>query len=314
MKVLLIKEKKKVPSIKDIIHFSTLIGVPSQEIYKYSTLTERYYKKKKILKKNGGIRILTIPCDDLKKVQKWILKEILYTIEVDESANGFITNRSIVTNAKKHLHQNVVYNLDLENFFPTIKIHSIYTIFKKLGYEKEICTLLSKLCTYNNQLPQGAPTSPYLSNIVLKKLDNRLKKFSQKMDINYSRYADDLTFSGNKISKATRKFIKEIIESEGFKINLSKERIAFRNNRQEVTGLIVSGNKLSVPRGKERYLRQQIYFCKTKGVFDNLLFQEKEEVSNYREHLYGLAQFIKMVDQEKGNNFLKKLDSINWQS
>lgn len=298
-------------SIRDL---AEIFNISAKEIFKYSNFSEKYYKIKNIPKRKGGVRVIVIPCDELKKIQRWILREILYKNNIDEVAHGFIKNRSIVTNAQIHLNAKIVYNLDLKDFFPSIKFLNVYNVFKKMGYNRNVCTLLSNLCTYEGYLPQGAPTSPYLSNLVLKRMDMRLKCYSEKKKLKYSRYADDLTFSGERLSKNTKYFIKKIILSEGFEINLKKERVALKSTRQEVTGLIVNGKRLSLPREKERYLRQQIFYCKTKGVFDNLLFQNKEEVSNYSAHLYGLAHYINMVDPNKGRKYLEELDKIDWES
>lgn len=306
--------QKEIISIENINELSKILNISSYQLYKFSNLKNFYYKTLLIEKKSNGYRKICAPSNNLKIIQKWILENILYKVKIDSHCNGFTPNKSIVTNAMPHLNQNIVYNLDLKDFFPSIKINRVYRVFKEIGYNKEMCALLSNLCTYEGCLPQGAVTSPFLSNIISKRLDLRLKGLAQKMSLNYTRYADDLTFSGDKINEKTQSLIKRIIKSEGFEVNLKKERIRKRHERQEVTGLIVNGELLNTPRKYENYLRQQIYYINKFGVFNSLLFQEKEEVSNYRDHLYGVAYYMKMVNTCKGEKYLLQLDLLDWQS
>lgn len=169
--------------------------------------------------------------------------------------------------------------------------------------------ILSKLCTLSSILPQGAPTSPYISNIVCKKLDKRLESLCVKINADYSRYADDITISGSQKIRDYLNLIKKILKEEGFENNRKKERIIDNGNRKMVTGLIVN-QKLSVPKKKKRYLRQQIYYCNKFGVTSHLQKTNQLEKSNYMEHLFGLAYFIKMVEREEGEKYLKELNNL----
>ena len=290
-------------------------NISKKKIYLFTNMTEKYYKKFEIPKKNGKLRKIISPTDELKKIQKCILEDILYKeFSIDNVATGFVPERSILDNAKNHIHQKCVINLDLKDFFPNISSKKVYIMFRQIGYSIKKSLLLTKLCTYENKLPQGAPTSPFISNVICRNLDKRLKGLCLKNGFIYSRYADDLTFSGNKNIIFHLNKIKKIIENEGFYINTSKERITYQNHQQSVTGLVVNGTKVSIPKKTLNYLRGQIYYCNKYGVFDNLKRQGKEFVSNYKEHLYGLAYFVKMIDKEKGIKFLNELNEIKWET
>ncbi|ODP27610.1 RNA-directed DNA polymerase [Paenibacillus nuruki] len=274
-------------------------------------VTEMFYKEISIPKKRlGEYRDISIPAQGLKYIQRWILDNILYNIPVSEVCTGFVKEKSIIDNAKKHINKDCVINMDIKDFFPSITYNDVFFIFKYYGYTNEVSFLLSKLCSYKGSLPQGAPTSPYISNIISYKLDVRFMLLAKKLKADYSRYADDITISGNKYLVKYLKVFKNILIEEGFKVNERKTRIQYSNKRQEVTGIIVN-NKLSVPKETKQYLRQQIYYCKRFGVNSHLA-RIGIQKSNYKEHLYGMAFFIKMIQQEEGENMLNNLNDIDW--
>ena len=300
------------PIIFDVKHFALLIGVNPKEIYSYYLFPEELYKTIKIPKKKGGLREITAPSENLKYIQRWILYNILYRASVDNNVNGFIKNKSIVDNAKEHVGKECVMNLDIKDFFPSITYIQIYNLFIKFGYTRHLSMVFTGLCTYKNILPQGAPTSPFISNLICKRLDSRLDHLAKKVDATYSRYADDITFSGNKNITKYLSLIKRVITDEKFKVNEKKVRVQFKYHQQMVTGIVVN-EKLSVPTKTKKYIRQQIYFSKKFGVKDNLRKQNINK-TNYREHLYGLAYFIKMVESDYGNELLRDLSEIDWES
>lgn len=300
------------PIIFDVKHFALLIGVNPKEIYSYYLFPEELYKTIKIPKKKGGLREITAPSENLKYIQRWILDNILYRASVDNNVNGFIKNKSIVDNAKEHVGKECVMNLDIKDFFPSITYIQIYNLFIKFGYTRHLSMVFTGLCTYKNILPQGAPTSPFISNLICKRLDSRLDHLAKKVDATYSRYADDITFSGNKNITKYLSLIKRVITDEKFKVNEKKVRVQFKYHQQMVTGIVVN-EKLSVPTKTKKYIRQQIYFSKKFGVKDNLRKQNINK-TNYREHLYGLAYFIKMVESDYGNELLRDLSEIDWES
>ena len=301
-----------VPVIFDLQHLSLLIGIEKKLLASIIfTNKEKLYKVLNIPKKSGGYRELTIPISTLKYIQKWILKNILIRVPASNYATGFENKTSIVKNAKKHLNQYCIINLDLKNFFPSISEKRIFGIFYKLGYSKEVSYILTQLCTYKNTLPQGAPTSPKLSNLCCINLDKRIGGLSKKYNANYSRYADDITISGNKYIRNILQYVKNIIIEEGFTLNERKTRILSKSQRQEVTGLNLNSGKVTVPKSYKRQLQQEIYYCKKYGVANHLAYINCDKAF-YKEHLYGKAYFVYMVEPVRGKQFLEQLNEINW--
>jgi RNA-directed DNA polymerase len=304
-------EENNLPVIFNKEHLALLLGVNPSNLAKLFTITETYYKNARIPKrKPGKYRDIVVPFTGLKEVQRWILNEILYKVTVSEYAKGFKPSSSIVDNAKPHVGKKCVINIDMKDFFPTIKFEKVFSIFSYYGYTNEISYILTKLCVYNNELPQGAPTSPFISNILCKKLDKRFHELCKSLNADYTRYADDITISGESYLVEYIEAFKNIIESEGFLFHDNKLKVRYLNQRQMVTGIIVN-KKLSVPRETKKYLRQQIYYCKKFGVFDHMK-KEGIERSNYKDYLYGLAYFIQMVEEKAGKSFVEDLNKIYW--
>ncbi|MCT4612231.1 MAG: retron St85 family RNA-directed DNA polymerase [Clostridia bacterium] len=300
------------PVIFDSIHLAMLIGIDVKELYSYYILAENLYKEVNIPKRTGGNRKISMPCENLKYIQKWILDNVLYKEKCSESSTGFMPHKSIVDNAKLHVNKECIINLDIKDFFPNIKYMQIYNLFCEFGYSRHLSMVFSGLCTYKSVLPQGAPTSPYLSNLICKRLDAKLLDLANFIEASYTRYADDITFSGEKKIAKHIKLIRKIIINENFIINEKKVRVQFKHHKQVVTGLVVN-TKLSVPRKTKKYLRQQIYYAKKYGVKDSL---ERQNItkSNYRGHLFGYAYFIRMVEEHIGDKFIEQLCSIDWES
>lgn len=301
------------PVIFDIKHLSLLLGIHISDIYSYLYMPEDLsYRKAQIPKKHGGYRELSIPSKKLKQIQRWILDNILNHISISNFAMGFCNKRSIVTNAELHLGCDCVLNIDLKDFFPSVTYEQIFYVFKYYGYTKEVSFVLARLCTYKNSLPQGAPTSPALSNIVCLKLDKRLSKLAEMNCATYSRYADDITISGKANIFSLFNTINKIIEDERFHINPDKTRLCTAGERLEITGLTINCGKVKVPREYIRKFKSQIYYCKKFGPSDHQ--RKTEDVhSFFKEHMYGKAYFINMVDPELGKKLLLDLDAIAWE-
>lgn len=280
--------------------------------YMLKELESKQYHTFKIKKKNGSDRSINAPSKKLYSIQKWILDNILNNISVSEYAMGFCKNKSIVDNAKKHLNKSCIINLDIEDFFTSIKRKRVFGIFYYCGYTKYVSYILSRLCTYFDYLPQGAPTSPIISNIVCYKLDKRLAGLAKKFNASYTRYADDITFSSNDDIVRIIPIIKEILIEEGFVINERKTRILYKHNRQEVTGLVVNGKSPNVNKKFINSVKTEIYFCNKYGVYNHRM-KIKNDKSFYKEHMYGKVEFIKMVNENIGKKLFLELERINWE-
>lgn len=288
---------------------------------------ENKYKTFAIPKKRGGYREICAPQKALKNILNSI-NIILNSVYTPQKAcHGFTKNKSIITNAKNHISKNYVYNIDLEDFFTNI--HQA-RIWKKLQLPPfnlkdtkiEIANLLSGLICYqgndSNYLPQGAPTSPILSNIICERLDRRLLGVAKRFNVKYSRYADDLTFSSNhNVYQDGSDFItelKKIIYNENFKINDKKTRLQKKGYRQEVTGIIVN-DKLNVRRKFIQELRFDIYLVERYGFEkanelyknrykDNSLYLSK----TLSKVIAGKLDYLKMVKGATDNTYLKLKD------
>jgi retron-type reverse transcriptase len=235
------------------------------------------YTSFEIPKRSGGKRTISVPAAPLKQVQRLILRRLLGRLRAHPCATGFERGHSIVTNALPHAGKNVVIRLDLQNFFPSITAPRVEKYFGFIGYDREAAGLLTRLCTYEGALPQGAPTSPRLSNLVNYRLDARLAALAECSGMSYSRYADDMTFSARTSDVITAQrvnprgfgipaqgnprvndiihIVKDIIRDEGYRLHTQKKlRISRGHDRQLVTGLVVNARP-NLPRATRRRLR-----------------------------------------------------------
>ena len=304
--------QNNVPVIYNLRHLRKTFKITQseQELY-FGQLRKDLYYEFEIPKKSGGMRLIEAPQERLKNIQRWIKDNIIDSFTPSEYAMGFRKGLSIVHNAEKHVGKELVINFDIKDFFPSIKYADVFKLFVYMGYRKDVAHLLTRLCTNaSNVLPQGSPASPSISNLVLLKLDKRLSCLAESIGCDYSRYADDITFSGNRSIESIVPLVKKIVVEEGFQINEDKVRLQYSYQCQEVTGLIVN-KKLSVSRKIIEELDNAIYFCKKYGVADHMR-HIKCDKSFYQDHLYGLAYFVNMVDKEKGIKYLERLDEINW--
>jgi RNA-directed DNA polymerase len=291
------------PVIFEFHHLALLLGRTDHYLSSVISSPKSFYRTFSIPKRNGGERSISSPYPSLLECQQWINRNILAKIAIHPSSHGFTNDRSIITNAKLHLSKPILLKIDLRNFFSTIKIERIIKVFRKLGYPKNVSFYLASLCCLNGVLPQGAATSPTLSNIISRILDKRLHKLSEKFNLTYSRYADDMTFSGEIIPDYFISLVEEIIEDEGFQINENKTLLVENSKRQIVTGLSVSGKELKIPRNYKRKLRQEIHFIISFGYYSHL---SKLKIKDpfYIDSIYGKLLFWKSIEPE--NPFVNK--------
>jgi RNA-directed DNA polymerase len=258
-------------------HEQQVITVKNLKYYLYGK--ENKYKVSQIPKKSGGTRTIKSPVRFLNMVQRLLSICLQACFTPMPTATGFVAGRSIVDNAKKHTNKKYVYNIDIKDFFPSISFHRIRAVLAKVPPFKlndDIAHILANLCCDENALPQGAPTSPVLSNLICKRLDAKLWKLSQTENFIFSRYADDITISSNKniFTEEFKKKIATIIQEEGFELNDKKERLqrynvkqtdgTYLRERQEVTGIIVN-EKTNVSRSYLRNLRAVLHNWKNHG-------------------------------------------------
>ena len=208
----------------------------------------KHYRSFEVQKKSGGMRQIDAPRTYLKVVQWWILSTILESVEASPHAFGFVKNRSYVDNARFHLGAAHVLNVDIEDFFPSIKTHHVEKIFRSFGYRESIAAALSHLTTYAGVLPQGAPTSPSLANIYMTPLDSAINEIAAQRHLKFSRYADDITLSGhNKIDAGVINEIEEALAKYSLRLNPKKTKFMGANEQKEVTGLVLAETGVAFP-------------------------------------------------------------------
>lgn len=284
-----------VPIVFDSIHLALLFGRKPEYLASAINSPNNHYRSFNIKKRSGGEREITTPYPALLEIQYWIYNNILKNIAINPCAHGFAFKKSIVTNATIHKGQKELLKLDLKDFFPSININRIIFVFKSVGYPNNIAFYLASLCSYEDHLPQGAPTSPILSNIIAKQLDKRLISLSKKFELKYTRYADDLTFSGDKIPVKFIEYITKIIEDEGFVVNESKTRLYKNRRKRIVTGISVLENELKIPKEYKRNLRQELHFIFKHG-FDSHVKKKKIRKANYLFSLLGKVNYWLSVE------------------
>ncbi len=296
--------KKKLPIIYDLKHLALLTGINETTMEKIIFCNEKYYRTFTIPKKGekDTYRSINTPYPSLKYIQDWIKKHLLSHIDISEAAHGFYKQRSILTNAKRHKESNVILNVDIKDFFPSIHQRRILGFFKSLGYTKKVSFYLSSLCCLNSSLPQGSPTSPILSNIITKHLDKRLNGYCEKKNLIYTRYADDITISSISEELPPDLFciLNYIILDEGFVLNKKKTRLAYKcKHKRIVTGIIIDekGN-LRPPRWFREKVKQEAYFIQKHGLIDHLNHLHSKGIKQDISAFNGKIAFWKMISPQ----------------
>ena len=260
----------------------------SEPFIKYLAFRSEYlYKVYDLPKSSGGLRRIAQPSRELKAVQGWILRNILDKLAPSEHSKGFERGCSILDNASAHVGSSFILSIDLEDFFPTVTGRQVFGVFDSVGYSRAIGHILANLCLYKGRLPQGAPTSPTLANLVCARLDARINGYAGPKGIVYTRYADDITLSAQtseKISRA-KDFLPTIVRSEGFCINKAKTKISGTMVRKEVTGLVVTSDSVGIGRRRLRELRAKIHY---------LFLGRSDDFS----HVRGWLAYVQSVDRK----------------
>ncbi len=307
------------PELNTAGDIARAIGIEKNKLawltYHRGAATIDHYYRFTIPKRSGGMRVISSPKKQLRVAQNWVLASVLSKIELHQAAAAFRAGRSIVDNARLHQEKAIVVRLDLKDFFPGIKLQRVKGLFQSFGYNSGVATILALLCTEaprlemklagetrfvslgDRQLPQGACTSPMLTNILCRKLDKRLSALGQKFGFTYSRYADDLVFSHSDSEAKLGLFltlVRKVIQGEGFIVNEEKTRIMRQQQRQTVTGLVVN-QEPHLSRDDLRKFRAFLHHCEKEGF---AAVSEKTG-RNARAHAMGYLAFIQMVSPER---------------
>ncbi|WP_447914758.1 reverse transcriptase domain-containing protein [Delftia acidovorans] len=318
------------PELANAAQLADAMGITVAELrflgFHREVARTHHYHSFTLPKKTGGERLISAPMPRLKRAQYWVLDNILAKVPAHDAAHGFLAGRSIVSNAAPHAGHDVVINLDVKDFFPSIAFGRIKGVFRHLGYGEAMATLLALLCSENRAqawqvdgeklfvggkarervLPQGAPTSPMLTNLLCRRLDRRLLGLARQLGFVYTRYADDLTFSAS--GEAARDNVgrllgrvRWILRDEGFTPHPDKERVMRKGRRQEVTGLVVNADKPGVSRETRRRLRAALHRATQASAGKPAHWQGQAAQPS---QLLGLAQFVYQVDPVQGGPLL----------
>lgn len=291
---------KSCPVIFDTKNLSLLVGYKESYILRAITYTQKYYWTFFIPKKDGTKRVITEPLPNLKEIQNWILHNILYKLSSHKFAKAYIPGKKIRENVKLHTKKKFVITFDIHNFFDSIKRESVEWIFSEIGYSDLVSNLLSKLCTLNGCLPQGAPTSPYLSNLFMRDFDERIRQYCIGKKIMYTRYADDMTFSSSSESfdiKALEKEVSKAVAAKGLSLNPQKTHIMRYDNKQIVTGVVVN-QRPRLPKKERKRLRLVMHYVYLNGLAKHIKNENIDKV-NYGRYLLGKINYA--LSLEPGN-------------
>ena len=338
----------ELPSILTLNHLARRVGIPYFQLRQVVTRREGFksYRHFAIRKRSGGRRIISIPSPELMKLQRWINKYILKLQHVHPCSFAFSPGSSIVKCAARHTGAKWLVKMDITNFLGSISEIQVYRVFAELGYQPLVAFELARITTcvtrgtmreqmpqwrshkkdmaiqeYSypliGHLPQGAPTSPMLSNLVMKEHDRVINDIASQYDVIYTRYSDDMTFStrGNFSRSKALKLVAKIrnhLERFGFYLNKRKTVVVSPGARKIVLGLNVDGGAPRLPREFRDNLRQHLYYIKKFGPSVHRDKRDFESILGMKNHLNGLIQFAFMVDQVLAKKMLNQFDEIDW--
>src|SRR3569832_441934 len=325
------RQDNALPELADVEAFAKAVDLTVPKLrwlaYHRDVDSGTHYQRWTVPKRDGSPRLISAPKPDLKAVQRWIAREVTAHLPVHGAAHGFLVGRSIATNARVHAGARVLVKLDIKDFYPTVTWRRDKGQHQRAGLGEQLATLMALLCTESprqevqthgktyyvatgpRSLPQGAPTSPSITNALCLRLDARLSGLATKLGARYTRYADDLAFSWHGDDKAEigslMKAVSAIVRAEGFTVRAKKTRVMRSGARQQLTGLVVNtapeGRPLArVPRTTVRNLRAAIKNRElgTPGKGETL------------EHLKGLCAFVMMTDRARVSEFMARVDRL----
>lgn len=267
-------------------------------LYTLSNTIHKNYQFYKIKKRRGGYRHIYAPSPILKSIQRRILENILNYKSISSYAKAYKPGISLKENALVHTNKKIILKLDIIDFFENISFYQVYsTCFNELYFPKEVGHLLTYLCTYESRLPQGAPTSAYISNLVMKEFDSTIGAWCDEHEINYTRYSDDMTFSGDFNPREVIGLVRKQLYKLGLKINNKKINVICSAQQQNVTGLVVNKN-VTVPKKYRNKIRQELFYIKKYGLEEHLKRINYEYTKEkYLDSLYGRINYVLSIDE-----------------
>lgn len=293
-----------------------------------------HYGYRWIEKRSGELRLIEIPKDRLKAIQRRILREILNRLPPHPSTHGFSRGRSIRSYVQTHVEKPVLLRMDLKDFFHSVPVPRIGALFRRVGYPEDVARLLQGICTHSSSealagahfgslpwerrkrlarkhLPQGAPSSPALANLCAWRFDCRLQGLAERFGLDYSRYADDMAFSGERHLLRMAPFLQGLIGAialeEGFEINHRKTRLRTGSQSQRLAGMVIN-QKPNLPRAEFDQLKAILHNCIHQGPAS----QNRQGHANFKAHLAGRIAYVGWLNRTKGERLQRMWEEIDW--
>lgn len=320
-----------VPEVSGSPDLARLLGLPLEQLDWLADVQGRQrrtpagplhlYRYRWVERPGAVPRLLEAPTPLLRHVLRRLLDEVLVWVPAHDAAHGFVRGRSALSHARLHVGAAQVVSLDLRHFFAAVTAARVWGLWTLVGYPEGVATLLTGLTTHRTpvhllmarlrapHLPQGAASSPALANLVCARLDRRLAGYAAALDATYSRYADDLTFSGPADLAAPRlvRAVTAVVAEEGFAVNPAKTRVQRSSTRQQVTGVVVN-SRTGVPREEEDRLRAVLHDAVRNGPDA----ANRGRVPDFRAHLEGRVGWVVSVNPVRGARLRRQLDAVVW--
>ena len=268
------------------------LGFSAKTLYGLSNNLDKHYRNIFIPKHDGSKRKLSIPDLILKRVQRSIADNILADYPISRYAMAYTKGSSVQKNASLHVGKQKILKLDVDGFFDHITYSRVKDcVFCKENYSEPIRILLTMLCYYKESLPQGAPTSPAITNIIMYDFDEKIGKYCEENNISYTRYCDDITFSGDFDEKLVISFVKDELRELGLFLKSRKTAVIPKTKRQTVTGIVVN-EKIGLTKEYKNKIRQEIYYIKKYGIDGHLSKIGEPNKQHYLNSLKGRVAFV----------------------
>lgn len=279
-------------------------------IYAIGNNVENNYKVYKIKKRSHGYRTIYEPNKTLKYIQRQILNNILNNKSISKYATAYHKGISLRDNAIPHINKDIVLKLDIKNFFESISFGDVYNAcFAIDSFPKSVGMLLTYLCTYSDHLTQGSPTSSYISNLVMKEFDEELGSWCEENNISYTRYSDDMTFSGRFNPSEVIIKVKKMLHKLSLELNDKKVHVVYKSARQDVTGITVN-EKVQVNIKYRKDIRKDVYYIRKFGLSSHLeRCNIKNNKDKYLDTLYGKILYALQINSND-KEFIEYKDYI----
>ena len=299
----------KIPFLYDTYQLGTFLDLSRTDLFAMTRNPEKWYYPVVLNKRNGGLRQLHVPFPKIRCVQQIILQSILSKMPLSPYAMAYRRGRSVLHNASPHCSKTYLLKMDICDFFGSIRFDQVYrAVFHTGHFPKQIGAMLTSLCCYQEHLPQGAPTSPALSNLVMRHFDDAMGAWCERHGVTYTRYSDDLTFSSDKSLYGVYRKAKQFLEDMGFEVNEKKTCFVTGASKKLVTGLVVNEEHPTVSREERRMLRQELYYVEKFGPADAILKGNRTafidqngepQPLRYIHHLLGRLRYIRYIMKDE---------------